>query len=503
MDGLVKGERKLVPALRFKQWLTEWDQYDFDSDQHRRKPDEHIFIFSMRAAELRRLCDVYRRKRDGSNVEGIQRIRDESRTARIQRYVRYGYPYGDLKLPQRTPDKLPLRKPGWLPTAIVVNILSEGDVRRGKSVSSEDTIKIEEVSPGSFALSVPATGALDDSQLAPFEVIDGQHRLWAFDDETSEDPVPDDFELPVVAFNGLDVAWQAYLFWSINVSPKKINPSHAFDLYPLLRTQEWLEAVGELPVYREARAQELTEALYSHPGSVWHKRINMLGEKGTGAGVTQAAWVRSLLSTFLSTGRGVSRPGLFQSNLTIDEEPLEWSRSQQAAFLMMLWNDVETEIMNGPRHFWIQQYKKREDALSGRSSMLNQDMGVRAFLAVANDIFYLSAEDWGLDVWYPNINPNLDLDHRQVELVLQKIDQAPFREYSRKLAKGISGYDWRSLDAPGVVDGTEEAILKRSYRGSGGYASLRRDVLEAVAESDEDGVSEKAKELLFEENISK
>lgn len=164
-------DRKFIPALRFKQWLTDWDSYDFNAEQHRKKPDQHIFVFSMRAAELRRLCDVYRRKRDGSNVEGIQRIRDNSRTARIQNYVRYGYPYGDLKAPQRTEDKLPLRKPGWLPTAIVVNILTSEDVRRGKSVKSEELVHVMQNDDGSFALSMPASREVDENQLAPLEVL--------------------------------------------------------------------------------------------------------------------------------------------------------------------------------------------------------------------------------------------------------------------------------------------------------------------------------------------
>ncbi|WP_426229274.1 DGQHR domain-containing protein [Pararhizobium sp. DWP3-4] len=500
-DHIDSADRRLVPALRFKQWLSEWDAYDFDAGQHRRKPEEHIYVFSMKAAELRRLCDVYRRKRDGSNVEGIQRIRDESRTSRIQRYVRYGYPYGDLKGPQRTPDKAPLRKPGWLPTAIVVNILTGGDKRRGKTVNSDSLITIQEEAGGQYKLSVPDIQVIDDNQLAPFEVIDGQHRLWAFDDETSDEPVPDDFELPVVAFYGLDIAWQAYLFWSINVSPKKINPSHAFDLYPLLRTQDWLESVGELPVYREARAQELTETLYSHQKSVWNNRINMLGEKGTAAGVSQAAWVRSLLTTFLSTGKGVSRPGLFQSNLTRDEEPLEWTRAQQAAFLITLWNDIADEVATGPRHLWIQHFKKRSDAFGGKASMLNQDMGVRALLAVANDIFYEAAEEWGLEQWYPHLDPNLDLDLQQIDVVIEKLDAAPFRIHLRNLACSLITYDWRSLEAPGIVDGTDDAIRKRSYRGSGGYASLRKDVLEAVAASDVDDVSRIAKDILFSESV--
>jgi hypothetical protein len=225
-----RPEQRRVPALRFKQWLETWNSYSFDAAQHRRKPDEHLYMFSMRAAELRQLCDVYRRKRDGSNVEGIQRVRDASRTGRIARYVRYGYPYGDLKLAQRTDQMLPLRKPGWLPTAIVVNILTAGEQRRGRTVNSNHLITIEDQGNGNFLLVVPTIESLEQSELAPLEVIDGQHRLWAFDEEASDEPVPDDFELPVIAFNGLDIAWQAYLFWSINVTPKKINPSHAFDL---------------------------------------------------------------------------------------------------------------------------------------------------------------------------------------------------------------------------------------------------------------------------------
>ena len=74
---------------------------------------------------------------------------------------------------------------------------------------------------------------LRQSDLRPFEVIDGQHRLWAFEDGTIS-PV----EVPVVAFRGLDVAWQAYLFWSINNSPYD-KPSHAFDLYPYSDQDCW------------------------------------------------------------------------------------------------------------------------------------------------------------------------------------------------------------------------------------------------------------------------
>ena len=92
----------------------------------------------------------------------------------------------------------------------------------------------------------------------------------------------------MVAFHSLDISWQAYLFYTINIKPKKINRSLAFDLYPLLRTEDWLETAEGAAIYRETRAQEITEILWSHPASPWRAKINMLGDTGVKY-VTQAA----------------------------------------------------------------------------------------------------------------------------------------------------------------------------------------------------------------------
>ena len=82
----------------------------------------------------------------------------------------------------------------------------------------------------------------------------------------------------------------------------------AYDLYPLLRTVDWLETVEGPMAYRETRAQELTEALWSHPDSPWYDRIGMLGrERGK---VTQAAFVRSLTISFVRGWSGSRRTGI-------------------------------------------------------------------------------------------------------------------------------------------------------------------------------------------------
>ena len=55
----------------------------------------------------------------------------------------------------------------------------------------------------------------------PIEIIDGQHRLFAFDDDEEPDG---DFDVPVVLFLDLDISWQAYLFWTINITAKEDKP---------------------------------------------------------------------------------------------------------------------------------------------------------------------------------------------------------------------------------------------------------------------------------------
>ena len=60
--------------------------------------------------------------------------------------------------------------------------------------------------------------------LPPLEIIDGQHRLFAFDPDIELDG---EYELPVVLFDDIDISWQAYLFWTINITPKVIGPSLA------------------------------------------------------------------------------------------------------------------------------------------------------------------------------------------------------------------------------------------------------------------------------------
>lgn len=484
-----------VPMLRFKQWLSEWDAYKYSEDAPRRKPSPHAFVFSMKAAELRAYSDVYKRERSTSSAEGIQRYRDGNRTKRIKRYVKYGYPYGDLKESQHTEEKASLRKPGWIPTAIVVNILKSEDQRRKTIIKDEHLASVRETDCG-HSLILPDRDLFDKGDLRPLEVIDGQHRLWAFDFDDSEDQLPDDFELPVVAFNGLDIAWQAYLFWSVNVSPKRINPSHAFDLYPLLRTQDWLKHNDDLSVYREARAQEITEWMYVTASSAWHDRINMLGEKGAGR-VSQAAWARSLISTFFGTGKGQGRYGLYHAPIYDEgDEPLAWNRSQQIALILEFWRLLSDSLNDSDGSEWLEAYVEAEKSpFEDKSSMLNQDMGVRALHGVFNDIFFSSVVEWELDQWLFSPEDETETTSQDIKAALKSLRRQDFYSHLTEFAEGVSRFDWRSLDGPLVRQSRDLELLKRAYRGSGGYTLLKRDLLSFLSDLNETSVAETAAEL--------
>lgn len=469
---------KKVPAVTVRQWLPAWDKADFSEAHFRRRPPEQFLLLSIDASELRRLVGIQRRStasgRARSRDLGIQRAHDELRSREIREYVRHGFPWSSLSKNQRLKSEFQdLVKPGWLPTAVVVNILTQEDERDGGSVSSADRIDVEIQDDGTAVVHMPDTtvSSWALSGPAPLEVIDGQHRLWAFDED-----VPG-YQIPVVAFHGLDRSWQAYLFYTINIKPKRINTSLAFDLYPLLRTEDWLEKFEGHSIYRETRAQELTEALWSHPSSPWRGRINMLGERGTKS-VTQASWVRSLQATIVKSfeGRRVQIGGLFGAPVGDHRLVLPWSRAQQAAFLIYAWRELEASIMQSDAD-WIAGLRQRSvdlnPAFAGPDTLLNSDMGVRGFLYVLNDLCFVRASNLSLFDW--ETEDGAATSEVAVSDALASLADTEVANFVVALVDELAVYDWRSSKADGLSERDRQA--KARFRGGSGYRELRIELL--------------------------
>jgi hypothetical protein len=492
MSPNTQGEdRRRIQAMKVHQWLPGWDQVKFDSKEFRTKPPQDFFLFTMPAVDLRALSGIFRRSTEGglarSRDLGIQRRHDVERSEEIREFVSHGFPWSALSNQRRqSGDFNDLKKPGWLPTAIVVNILKGDDQRHGTAVHASDVIQIENENEAGAELLLPSN--FQDSEewhptgLAPIEVIDGQHRLWAFNDRS----FGKGFSLPVVAFYGLDISWQAYLFYTINIKPKKINTSLAFDLYPLLRTEEWLERFDGHPIYRETRAQEITEALWSHPKSPWHERIDMLGGRG-GRMVTQAAWIRSLLVTFVKSfeSRQAKIGGLFGAPLGEHRPVLGWSRPQQSAFVILLWQELRDAIASSV-DAWAIDLRKEDDtsspqedlAFSGRFTLLNTDQGVRAVLAITNDLCFVSAAKLELE----NLESE-EVGDGTAEVAissgLKAFRKSAAGKFLRQLALDLASYDWRTSGTPGLSEA--ERSSKARFRGSTGYRELRSDLLHHLA----------------------
>jgi DGQHR domain-containing protein len=498
-----------IPALRVKQWLAEWDKVIWDPGEHRSKPQKWFYQFTISAPDLKALSGVYARTTTGRKRSaddfGIQRQHEEDRSKAIAEFAKYGYPWSELNKAKRNSEEYKdLRKPGWLPTAIVVNILKENDERRGKKVDKDDLITVigQDDDIASIRLPESFTGkSWKYKSLPPIEIIDGQHRLWAFD----ETGLNGDFELPVVAFMGLDISWQAYLFYTINIKPKKINASLAFDLYPLLRTEDWLNKFEGHIIYRETRAQELVDLLWSHPDSPWFKRINMLGEIGfKGLMVSQSAWIKSLLATYIKSweGQGVKIGGLFGAPVGSHKEALPWSRSEQTAFLIVAGqclrdaiNDCTEKWAKSLRAQTVEGLDKKFDlAFWGPNTLLNQDQGIRAFLYLTNDLFYVKSDELNLVKWGGEGDRD-GTDVKKVDAALASLKkEKKIINYMKEIAESLATYDWRASGDPSLSE--KESLLKAAFRGSGGYKELRKHLLKHLVESGTPEVAKTSEKIL-------
>jgi len=483
-----------IKALKVNQWLNDWDDVDFKSSM-RRKPDPYYLLFKIDARLLKRISDVHRRKPDKARLEDsfIQRSKNENRTDEIKKYIEGGFPWSTIKKEeQRSPENERLKMPGILPTAIIANIIGEGEKRGLNQIRKGDLITIQGVKDDFPSIIIPDKVFDDDwnPDVKPIEIIDGQHRLWAFDEN---EPISGNYELPVVAFYNLDRTWQAYLFYTINIKPIKINTSLGYDLYPLLRTQEWLESSKEgLLAYRENRSQEIVEALWRYDESPWRDRINMLGESG-GPTMSQAAFIRALTSTFFKNVR-TSNGGLFGDVLTDkNNQVVSWNRAQQAAFIIYLWQGISIAA-KACTEIWAQKLNEETSnpdtseenvPFTSKNSLLARDQGVRGISMFANDFFYhvANSDDWDFNIfiWEKDIDENM-LSNENVSYALNLFKENKFfKELVNSFGEEIMRFDWRTTSAN--FDNDQEKNNQMRFKGSSGYSEIAKDLLKLFQNS--------------------
>jgi hypothetical protein len=513
---------KKISVLKVKQWMPTWDNMT-NIDEKEGKAPSHFYLASMALKDLRALAGVSTReleeRKRANSKAGYQRAHEPERSEKIARYVEYGYPLSTQKNldPSIETDII---HPGWLPTAILVNLIPAADTRRrhGKdmAISPDFVVSLEESSEGIKLLYPHPDEVKDDTwtkSLQPIEVIDGQHRLYAVDHITG---MTDDYEVPVVIFDNLSPALQAYLFWVINVEPKKINPSLAFDLYPELRRQSWLEQGEGIRVYQEHRAQELTEILWRHESSPWQGRIELHGARVDGH-VSNAAFIRSLMASFVRRWRSEDDKigGLFGSivdkskSSAETERVLPWKRTQQAAFLIHMWRQLNAGVTNSDAE-WVRSCranqpsqqqksnaKKLDPGFAGPHTLIATDQGSRALMALINAMFFVRYSELNLEAWESD-HPSDNIIDTDVSRCIAELEG--MKDVTRYL-EGISAalfygdFDWRTSSAPDLANDPMKKMAQSAYRGSSGYRLLQEHALALLEKATMPMVSEAAKEV--------
>lgn len=490
--------RSRCPLLPVNQWLSTWEIADWT--KQRPRPPSKFFVGSISLKTLRGLSGVRPRttedRKDGAASAGYQRTHDEDRLNKIGRYVEYGFPLSsERSLDPRQHSELV--NPGWLPTAILINVLAhdQSRPRKGKDRFVDPSHVVRIVEEDAYAyLDYPRDTYVDhDVQLPPLEIIDGQHRLLASD---TIDGLPVDYEVPVVIFNNLPLNWQAYLFWVINVEPKRINTSLAFDLYPDLRDQDWLQRGESVKIYQEHRSQELAEILWKHPQSPWKDRVELFGKRVDGH-VSNAAVIRSLMATFVRQWPKASEVdgelsrlgGLFGS---IDRQGkryvVRWRRPEQAAFLLLAWTAMREAVARTCAP-WKENLEKNlrksgspsaDFGFSGPFTLLGTDQGFRAVCFAFNALCQVNPEEIGLLEIESQEGDSVPTDEAVSGALDQLSKNRTLSQFLADVASALaSGVDWRLSSAPGLEP--DERAHQSQYRGSGGYSALNRAALTAAS----------------------
>lgn len=137
---------------------------------------------------------------EDGRLKGSQRQVDESRLKEIGRYI----------------DSVEMAFPNSI-------ILAANYNESGEIVDDIDIRwSLIETNPGIFEINIPTKKKLA-------AIIDGQHRLYAFDYLSNEERI--NTELPCSIFFDLPNSYQAFLFATINGNQKKVNKSLALEQF--------------------------------------------------------------------------------------------------------------------------------------------------------------------------------------------------------------------------------------------------------------------------------
>lgn len=200
------------------------------------QPIGTVYIGKIDAQTLLRMSIVDRRHIDADDeVIGIQRPLKPEKVREIKKYL--------------------TTQNATFPNSIIVNVKNDNVINL-----SDTEIELKDC---------------EDS----FTIIDGQHRLYGFEDYNGRP-----FELILTIFVGLDVSLQSEVFSIINSQQTKVDPSLNINLE--------LQEKTETP---RKKLVQIAQSFNIDKESPWYKQIRMLGSQSDGM-ISLAAFVRPLFN---------------------------------------------------------------------------------------------------------------------------------------------------------------------------------------------------------------
>ena len=173
---------------------------------------------------------------------------------------------------------------------------------------------------------------------------------------------------------------------------------------------------------------------------------------------------------------------------------LPWTRAQQAAFLIFVWNCIQHSVERSEEQWardLVERTGSREALFSGSHSLLATDQGVRAILLVTNDLTFVLTDDLDLASWRGEQAGEAPSEEAvSWALGSLKRDLPTAARYMKAMAETLASFDWRSSSAPGLD--ADARLRQAAYRGSGGYKELRIQLLRLLIDSRDPQVSSAA-----------
>jgi len=232
--------------------------------------DLTLYATSLKVSDLLipNFYSIERLDPENASEKGYQRLLNKARAKRLADYIVAG---------QETKD-------AFLPTSIF--IATEKNISFNPSNNTID---------------------IDIDEVAPFNVVDGQHRVEGLKMACEKDPRVMEFEVPVnIAINLPEIAQMCH-FLIVNTTQKSVEEGVAQRIRARLTQALGVVEMPNLPKWilnsvqkgEDDKALQFVDFLNSEIESPWYNRIKMANEENSEGSITQKSFVKAIKKYFI------------------------------------------------------------------------------------------------------------------------------------------------------------------------------------------------------------